>query len=203
GVQLGVSDSTKPLAGFPAEVHAMAHEIGVSLQDAPLGPLRFPAVGPAPQLPERFARLALPLDWPVTPIETLSERDLDALVSLLDRAVRGQLPSHQPVIGCCEGGSHGSSIPPLPVEEILKRLSVSYGASGHEAAVRETVLGLLPAWAKPETDASGNLILHFGSVQPATTKPAAGAAPAPSLVFVAHLDEIGYEVKSIAEDGRL
>jgi len=204
GVLLGVSDPPKPLAGFPAEIHAMAQEIGISLQDAPLGPLRFPGSGPAPQLPERFARLALPLDWPVTPIETLSERDLNALVSLLEREVRGQLP-HRHTPGPGEGGSRagGASHIPLPVEQILLGLSVTYGASGHEAKVREAVLQLLPSWAKTETDASGNLILQFGSVQPPATKPTAGAAPAPSLVFVAHLDELGFEVKAIGDDGRL
>src|SRR5262249_45108095 len=140
--------------------------------------------------------LALPLAWPVTPIETVSERDLDSLVSLLEREVRGQAPTR----GVSASGTHGNTMEStpherLPVEEVLQRLSLSYGASGHEGLVREAVLKLLPSWAKPETDASGNLVLRFGS--------SGGANSAPPIVFVAHMDEIGYDVKAIAEDGRL
>lgn len=80
---------------------------------------------------------------------------------------------------------------------------MSYGASGHEAKVREAVLQLLPPWAKPETDASGNLILHLGNASAAASKPAADRTDVPSLVFVAHLDELGFEVKAIGDDGRL
>jgi putative aminopeptidase FrvX len=52
----------------------------------------------------------------------------------------------------------------------------------------------LPPWAKTETDPSGNLVLHLGNAKP--DKP-------PRVAFVAHMDEIGYEVKKIEEDGRL
>jgi len=204
GVLLGVSDPPNPPAGLPAELHAMAQEIGISLQDAPLGPLRFPASVSAPQLPDRFARLALPLDWQLTPIETLSERDLYALVTILERAVRGQLPLRGASSGgAADGFAQGPPHVPLPIEEVLKRLSVAYGASGHEAKVREAVLQMLPPRAKTETDESGNLILHLGSASAAASKPAAGGAEVPSLVFVAHLDELGFEVKAIGDDGRL
>ena len=48
--------------------------------------------------------------------------------------------------------------------------------------------GRLPAWAKPQVDARGNLTVTFGS----------GGKP---LVFVAHMDEVGFEIASIADDG--
>jgi putative aminopeptidase len=203
GVLIGTSDAAKPLEGYPAEIHAMAYEIGVDAQAAPAGALRFAGYLPPPKLPEKFVQLALPLDWPVTPIETISGRDLGALVNLLERAARGQLPHHEtPPFG--EPGSHagGSPRPPIPVELTLQILSVTYGASGHEAAVREKVLALLPPWAKPETDASGNLILHF-SAAPASAARGDTNKTAPPVLFVAHLDEIGYEVKAIDDDGRL
>ncbi len=53
----------------------------------------------------------------------------------------------------------------------------------------------LPNWAKPETDDAGNLILHVGTA-PAGTK-------TPKILVVAHMDEIGFEVKSISKDGQL
>jgi len=198
GVLMGTSDPGKPLTGYAADLQAMAHDIGITLQAAAAGALRFTASVPAPKFPDRFAHLALPLDWPVTPIETLSERDLDRLVMLLERAVRGQLPNRGGSAGdVADGYAEAAPHVPLPVEEILKRLSVAYGASGHETGVREAVERLLPPWAKPETDASGNLILHFGSGRGGASE------PPPPILFAAHLDEIGYEVKAIGDDGRL
>jgi putative aminopeptidase FrvX len=78
---------------------------------------------------------------------------------------------------------------------VLAQLVETYGASSHEGPVREEVRKLLPEWAKTETDSAGNLILHLGS-----SKLSGKQA---KIAFVAHMDEIGYEVKSIEPDGRL
>lgn len=196
GVLLGTADPSQPLAGFAAEVQSMAKESGLALQAVAAGPLRGAASATFPKLPERFAQLALPLDWPVTPIETISHRDVDAISSLLERFVRGGLPRRPgPGVAGSRGSGDGSAHQRLPVEQVLQRLSESYGASGHETAVREEVQRLLPEWAKTETDASGNLNLHLGDAK------AGGSAP--HLVFVAHLDELGFQVKAIGDDGRL
>jgi putative aminopeptidase FrvX len=198
GLLIGTSDASKPLEGFAAEIQKKAKDVGVKALPAPMGAMRFASSVPAPTFPTRFAHLALPLDWPVTPIETLSEQDLDDLVRLLEYAVRGELPNRG---GSAGGIADGYYVPAphtsFPIEEQLKRLSVAYGASGHEAAVRKEVDLLLPPWAKPETDESGNLILHFAGARPG------GVESAPPIVFVAHMDEIGYEVKAIGDDGRL
>src|SRR5262249_49920029 len=77
----------------------------------------------------------------------------------------------------------------------LQTLIETYGASGHEEAVREKVKALLPKWAKPDTDAAGNLILHLGDAKP--------DGKTPRILFVAHMDEIGFQVRSIEPDGRL
>jgi len=73
---------------------------------------------------------------------------------------------------------------------VLAPLIESYGVSGMESPVRETVKRLLPAWAKTETDTAGNLWLRVGQGEPL-------------VVFVAHLDEIGFTVDSILDDGSL
>ena len=73
---------------------------------------------------------------------------------------------------------------------VLAPLIESYGVSGMEAPVRETVKRLLPAWAKTETDSAGNLWLRMGQGEPL-------------VVFVAHMDEIGFTVDSILDDGSL
>ncbi|HWZ27840.1 MAG TPA: M20/M25/M40 family metallo-hydrolase [Gemmatimonadales bacterium] len=75
-------------------------------------------------------------------------------------------------------------------DSILARLIPAYGVSGTEGPVRDVVKSLLPAWAKTETDTAGNLWLTVGP---------AGAP----VVYVAHMDEIGYRVTGIREDGML
>ena len=76
------------------------------------------------------------------------------------------------------------------VEGLLERLVESYGPSGMEGPVRDTVRAMLPSWARPETDTAGNLWVRVGEGEPL-------------VVFVAHLDEIGFRVTAIREDGRL
>jgi putative aminopeptidase FrvX len=77
----------------------------------------------------------------------------------------------------------------------LRRLTESYGVSYHEGPVREQVKQLLPKWVEPQTDEAGNLILRLGT--------AAAGTKTPSVLVVAHMDEIGFEIKSISKDGRL
>jgi putative aminopeptidase FrvX len=76
------------------------------------------------------------------------------------------------------------------VEQVLSPLVESYGVSGMEEPVRATVQRLLPKWAKPETDSAGNLWLTLGKGEP-------------TVVFVAHLDEIGFTITGIRPDGSL
>ena len=75
-------------------------------------------------------------------------------------------------------------------QSVLSQLVESYGVSGAEAPVRETVKRLLPPWARPETDSAGNLWVRLGQGDPL-------------VVFIAHLDEIGFTVDSIRDDGTL
>ena len=75
-------------------------------------------------------------------------------------------------------------------EGVLKTLVESYGVSGMEAPVREAVRRMLPAWARPQVDTAGNLWVTAGRGEP-------------TVVLVAHLDEVGFEVTAIGEDGVL
>ena len=76
------------------------------------------------------------------------------------------------------------------VEGLLERLVESYGPSGMEGPVRDTVRAMLPAWARAETDTAGNLWVRIGEGEPL-------------VVFVAHLDEIGFRVTAVRDDGQL
>ncbi len=75
-------------------------------------------------------------------------------------------------------------------QAVLSPLVESYGVSGAEGPVRDVVKRLLPVWAKSETDTAGNLWVRVGQ-------------GSPLVVFVAHMDEIGYRVTAIRDDGSL
>jgi putative aminopeptidase len=75
-------------------------------------------------------------------------------------------------------------------ERVLARLVQSYGVSGMEAAVRSAVQSLLPQDLSSRTDAAGNLWVTIGKGQP-------------TVVFIAHMDEIGFRITRIREDGSL
>jgi hypothetical protein len=65
-----------------------------------------------------------------------------------------------------------------------------HGVSAHEWSVRRAVLASLPAWARERAvvDDIGNIMVEAGPQGPAT-------------VFMAHMDEVGYVIESVAPDG--
>ena len=73
---------------------------------------------------------------------------------------------------------------------LLASLADLPGVSGSEWRVRETVRALLPEWARRRlsVDSAGNLLLAFGPDRD-------------SVMFIAHMDEVGYTVRAIAGDG--
>jgi putative aminopeptidase FrvX len=75
-------------------------------------------------------------------------------------------------------------------EEFVSKLVQSYGVSGMEGPVRDAVRTMLPGWTRPTVDGAGNLWVVAGK-------------GTPKVVFIAHLDEIGFEVTAIRDDGTL
>jgi putative aminopeptidase FrvX len=73
---------------------------------------------------------------------------------------------------------------------LLKSLTEMPSVSGHERPVREAILAALPAWARSRAraDNEGNLIVEVGPDRD-------------PLMFIAHQDEVGFEVTNIAADG--
>ena len=73
---------------------------------------------------------------------------------------------------------------------LLKTLADVPGVSGHEAEIRATILKALPPWARQRavTDTEGNLVVETGP----NTDP---------VMFIAHQDEVGFEITSINTDG--
>ena len=79
------------------------------------------------------------------------------------------------------------------LERLLEILVDTSGVSGDEGRVRESLQAALPPASAPGynvwADAKGNLVARLGS------------GPSPSAAFLAHMDEIGFSVRSASADG--
>jgi putative aminopeptidase FrvX len=71
----------------------------------------------------------------------------------------------------------------------LQRMCEVQALASHEAPLARRIQSLLPQGLRAESDAHGNLIVELGSGPPVMT-------------FIAHQDEIGYEIKGLEADGR-
>lgn len=187
GVLLGVEDASAPLKGFSAEIKSTADGDGERLTPVSAGLPRMAGYAKPNAFPERFAQLGIPTLWPATSGEFISWKDGGNLERLLE--AYSQIA--KPTSGHGESSSVGSEV------STFQELVEAYGASGHEENVRKVVLNRLdPRLQKrADTDAAGNLILHLGDATHGTK--------AQHIAFVAHMDEIGYEVKKIEDNGRL
>ena len=188
GVVLGVTADSKNGAESLAErLKALAEKEQIPLQVMNAAPPRIAGYAKSATLPENFVELGVPELWPVTPAEYVSMHDSGRLEMLLEAYL--EIPKSTGGMGGGTSGGHTLST--------LEAVIDSYGASGHEEAVRKVVLNRLdPRLAKmAQTDAAGNLVLHVGDGK--------RDEKTPRIAFVAHMDEIGYEVKKIEDDGRL
>jgi putative aminopeptidase len=128
--------------------------------------------------------LAVPAAFPETPVETVDSSEIAALArTVVERAA---MSGPSTTTGAGRGGDSAMSMGPTfgPLQELIEIA----GVSGHEAHVRERVMRMMPPWAAPQVDEKGNVLVTFGS----------GGR---ELVFVAHMDEVGFEITSIREDG--
>lgn len=193
GVLIGEEKPGSEPAGLALELKQLGSQNNIAVNtdvSAPLLPRGYLA---QPKLPERTVHLAIATAWPSTPAEFIDAHDLAALTELLETYVQGSAAK----IAIPPGKTLAEpSAPKKPAtapsnQAILKDLVETYGASSHEGNVREAVKSLLPAWAKPQANDAGDLILHWAG------------SKGPSIAVVAHMDEIGFEVKSVAQDGKV
>ncbi len=75
-------------------------------------------------------------------------------------------------------------------ERIFRSIADLPAVPGHEFRVRDAITALLPAWARAVavTDTAGNLIVGAGPERD-------------SVAFIAHMDEVSFEVEGINADG--
>ena len=188
GVVIGAGEKDKAQGSLAATLRELGEKERLPVQVVTAKPVRMIGYAPGAAFPGRFAQVGVPTLYPVTPAESVSWSDTGSLVRLLESYIA--IPQFRGDIGVA--GSRLATIP-----NTVEKLAEAYGVSGHEEGVRKVVLSQLPPWAqkKATTDAAGNLVLHLGTEKK--------DAKAPSIVFMAHMDEIGYEVKKIEDDGRL
>ncbi len=137
-----------------------------------------------------------------TPVELVDDMSAQVMLGKLCEgigcagdAMKGGMPSER--LGLGDHGSDARS--PATVGDnaatfdLLQRLVLSRGVSGHESPVRDAIRAQLrdinPAW-QPVEDSAGNLVLTLGD-------------GSKTFAFVAHMDEIGLEVTAVREDGLL
>ena len=210
GIVIAAEKPDADLSGFAAEFKQIAGQINVSMGIDLSAPL-LPRGGYMAQakLPERTVHLSIATNFPSTPAEIIDASDLNALIAVLEQYLEGSTQKPLAETGAyAEPGAPDRPATAPATEAILKKLIETYGVSGgHEQNMRDTVAALLPAWAKPEADDAGNLILHWNGTAGNTGDKSPGMKNAntknPSIAVVAHMDEIGYEVHAILPDGRL
>ena len=190
GVLLGVNDGKAELTGIAARFRDIAQERSIAIKVVSPAKPKIAAYAKASEFPAQFVQLGVPTRWPATPAEAVSYTDVLHLEQLLQGYLRLYAAKNEGVPG---GEPYRNPQDPANFSDMVK----AYGASGHEDAVRRTVVWALPEWAKGKStiDAAGNLVLHVGDGK--------RDAKTPRIAFVAHMDEIGYEVKKIEDDGRL
>lgn len=188
GVVLGTLSLTTERDDFATELQTLAEASRIPVLVRAAAPPKIAGYVAGAQYPKRIAVVGVPMLWPNTPIETATWGDAQQLLQLLAKysglngAYRHQDKENRERVAAIS---------------MIETLARAYGASGHEGAVRAKVKELLPEWARKQTttDDAGNLILHLGDARM--------GAKTPRIAFVAHMDELGYEVKKIEDDGRV
>ena len=195
GVLVGVQQTDGTLSGFEAELKQLADTNKIPFASDYSASVLPSTYLPLPPLPAKTAHIGVATSWTETPSELIDSHDLSDLANLLDLYIQGNTLQEAVEGGQASGKSGTIPDTPPSTKLILSDLVPIYAVSNQEGPMRDDVKRLLPKWAKPETDDAGNLILHLGAV-PEGNK-------APRILIVAHMDEIGFAVKSVSKDGRL
>lgn len=139
--------------------------------------------------------LAPKVRYPGSLVESVQLADADKLLSAVEKAASVDLSNRttNPWSGLPSNSPSAQSTRQDTLSgtaELLKSLAAIPSVSGHETEVREAIHAALPGWARSitRTDNEGNLILELGPDRD-------------PIMFIAHQDEVGFEVTNIAADG--
>ena len=203
-ILLAPNGSASPgVASLPAqndalvsEIQSLAERIGLDLarraaHRLDLGPFADRDIWPAGQ---KAAVLLPAVRNRMTPAEVVNLNDSSSLATVLGLLVGLENPEISVSAG--NEGVPGFGSPARvqesdPFRRTLRELVEIGAVSGREEAVRELLLRLLPRRVaqSSRTDSKGNLIVRMGADEPA------------AAIFIAHMDEIGFVVRSIMANG--
>ena len=138
----------------------------------------------------KIIEIGLPSMYSSSPVEMISINDVFNLINFLSNNQNLNLNNFSDHTFKQKEIQNTSYNSYSKYESILGELVNIYGVSKSESSVRTFIKSNLPKWANPIIDKKGNLILTFGEGEV-------------HKVFVAHMDETGYVVSDIKEDGRL
>ncbi|MBW4051506.1 MAG: M20/M25/M40 family metallo-hydrolase [Proteobacteria bacterium] len=208
GVVIGTTSTPPGADGLPDELMTVARTHHIAAQTVAARPPFIFGFGPKTPLPQRLAVVGVPTLYPVTPAETFSRSDLRKLTRVLEDYLREPVTrmsaAHDPFDaarvpgpGMTQTVLDQARAPDKDVLKTLETMTTAYGASEHEQGARAAILERLPAWARrrAHVDPAGNLVLHIGHAVP--------GVHTPTILFDAHMDEIGYQVTDIKPDGDL
>ena len=164
------------------------------------GPFSQRKVERPPYLPEStglssITVLSARVRFPGSLVESISLVDANALLDEVEKisgvTAPKRSPVHPPWARVYDETSDSRRTDEFSkTAKLLATLANAYSVSDHEHDVREEVLAALPPWARSaaRTDMDGNLIVEAGPDRD-------------PVMFIAHLDEVGFEVTNVATDG--
>jgi putative aminopeptidase FrvX len=124
--------------------------------------------------------------------ESISDSTFLAYVAALAKIAGTKVPKSIPVLASrpVNDAVRADSLAATAV--LLSTLTRTYAVSGFEAPMRATIMAQLPKWAKDlaKTDSAGNIVIAAGPERD-------------TVVITAHMDEIGFTIKSIAHNGTM
>lgn len=184
-------------AGFAEQLLERAEAVGLEARraDAPTPPLG--PFGPKSlwRDSQQVAVVSPAVEHSGTPAEVVDRADLERLAQLLARVIEIEWrapPQDRAQSTSASAGAQAASGRPTPRAAIettslallIQQLCELYGVSGAENPVRAWIQKQLPAWARDRAtvDEQGNLLVQLGRREK------------PQAVFIAHMDEIGFEV---------
>lgn len=177
--------------GLEAALRSLGRVDQVTLVDQTEGKLEKP-----PYLPESTGltaidALAVKARYPGSLVETVNVADARTLLAAVEKAA-GVGHGSTRWVALPENSKSKQNSADLfsSTADLLKSLADVPAVSGHERPMREAITAAMPAWARSRvtTDSEGNLILEIGPDRD-------------PRMFIAHQDEVGFEVTNIAADG--
>ncbi len=160
----------------------------------PVIPFRYSATLTPDWDTAKVYEIGLPSYYSFTPVEMVKLYDVEQLIQTWLHAVEDKKWDENSFLVPTSSSQNKNTNTVFHTfqkeNSVIEKLVSLYGVSGDEGAVRKFILTQLPAWAKPVIDAKGNIILTFGKGKQ-------------HIAFVAHMDEVGYVVDTIRDDGKL